>query len=195
MNKIIAVITLVLSLVLINFSIIEKEKHLSNTDIVYLKLAPVDPRSLMQGDYMTLRFALSEKIRRDLPKVKNNSKSWQQSNDDSGANNLGFRNEFEALNWRYDLKNSDGYVVVVLDDKNVASYVRLHENETLLDNEVLLFYRVRNNVIKFATNAFFFQEGKAKEYDSAKYGKFHVDENGKLLLTTMHNLNLKLLGK
>jgi len=171
MNKIIAVITLVLSLVLINFSIIEKEKHLSNTDIVYLKLAPIDPRSLMQGDYMALRFGLSEEIHKELSKETSNKRKG-----------------------RYDLKNSDGYVVVVLDDKNVASYVRLHENETLLDNEVLLFYRVRNNEIKFATNAFFFQEGKAKEYDSAKYGKFHVDENGKLLLTTMHDQHLKPLG-
>jgi uncharacterized membrane-anchored protein len=31
--------------------------------VIYLDLAPVDPRSLMQGDYMTLRFRLAEDIR------------------------------------------------------------------------------------------------------------------------------------
>lgn len=31
--------------------------------VVYLKLAPVDPRSLMQGDYMVLRYAIAQKIR------------------------------------------------------------------------------------------------------------------------------------
>ncbi len=35
----------------------------------YLALAPVDPRSLIQGDYMTLRFAIANDARLDLNKV------------------------------------------------------------------------------------------------------------------------------
>lgn len=53
----------VLLLVVINYSIYAKEELLKNGQVVLLELAPVDPRSLMQGDYMALRFAIANKIR------------------------------------------------------------------------------------------------------------------------------------
>jgi uncharacterized membrane-anchored protein len=46
----------------INFSIAGKERIKREGEIVYLSLAPVDPRSLMQGDYMALRFGLAQQI-------------------------------------------------------------------------------------------------------------------------------------
>lgn len=45
-------------LVAINFLIYEKEQILKNGSSILLELAPVDPRSLIQGDYMVLRYAL-----------------------------------------------------------------------------------------------------------------------------------------
>jgi len=45
-------------LALVNYSIYEKEQLLANGRVVLLELAPIDPRSLMQGDYMALRFRL-----------------------------------------------------------------------------------------------------------------------------------------
>ena len=47
----------------INFSIWRTEQALASGQEVILELAPVDPRSLMQGDYMALNFALGEHIR------------------------------------------------------------------------------------------------------------------------------------
>ncbi|MFB1010325.1 MAG: GDYXXLXY domain-containing protein, partial [Thiopseudomonas sp.] len=47
----------------INFSIWRTEQALANGQKVILELAPVDPRSLMQGDYMALNFAMGEHIR------------------------------------------------------------------------------------------------------------------------------------
>jgi len=47
----------------VNFSIVGKESTIRNGVVVYLDLAPVDPRSIMQGDYMTLRFRLAQDIR------------------------------------------------------------------------------------------------------------------------------------
>lgn len=41
----------------INFSIWQKERLIRHGDPVLVELAPVDPRSLLQGDYMALRFA------------------------------------------------------------------------------------------------------------------------------------------
>lgn len=40
----------------------EKEEILTSGKVVYLELAPVDPRSLIQGDYMNLRYAISNDI-------------------------------------------------------------------------------------------------------------------------------------
>jgi len=46
----------------VNFAIVGKERIRRGGEIVYLQLEPVDPRSLMQGDYMALRFALVRQI-------------------------------------------------------------------------------------------------------------------------------------
>jgi len=65
MNRTRALIALGALLVLgaVNFSIVGKESTIRNGVVVYLNLAPVDPRSIMQGDYMTLRFRLAQDIR------------------------------------------------------------------------------------------------------------------------------------
>ena len=47
-------------LVLFNFSIHDKEQTIANGETLFLELAPADPRSLMQGDYMRLRFAVED---------------------------------------------------------------------------------------------------------------------------------------
>jgi len=62
---IIILINLIILLGLFNNSIIKKETLLSNGKLILLELAPVDPRSLMQGDYMRLRYTISENINYD----------------------------------------------------------------------------------------------------------------------------------
>lgn len=167
-NKI-AVISGIIVLLLVNWSIAGKEQHLKEGKVVYLQLAPVDPRSLMQGDYMRLRFAISNTVYRQLPKQKG------------------------RYRWRHNLDARDGYVVVRLDEKAIASYVRIDKGEPLQPGELKMRYRVRDRAVKFATNAFFFQEGTAHVYQRARYGKFRVDNKGELLLTSMHDDKLKKL--
>ena len=43
-----------------NWSVISKEKTLDTGRLVLLELEPVDPRSLMQGDYMRLRYTIND---------------------------------------------------------------------------------------------------------------------------------------
>ena len=62
---IIIFVNLLILLGLFNNSIIKKEKLLSDGKLVLLELTPVDPRSLMQGDYMRLRYAISDSIEYD----------------------------------------------------------------------------------------------------------------------------------
>jgi len=52
----------VLVLGAVNFSIQGKEHIKAHGELIYLELAPVDPRSLMQGDYMALRFTIAASI-------------------------------------------------------------------------------------------------------------------------------------
>ncbi len=49
----------------VNASIVAKERIKSDGQTIYLALAPVDPRSLMQGDYMALRFEIVGHISTD----------------------------------------------------------------------------------------------------------------------------------
>lgn len=52
-----------------NLSVFKKEDILKNGKLVLLELAPVDPRLLMQGDYMNLRYAIGTNLgTEDVPK-------------------------------------------------------------------------------------------------------------------------------
>lgn len=62
MQRILMIATALLILAAVNFSIYQKEQLLANGTILLLKLAPVDPRSLMQGDYMQLRYEIAQEV-------------------------------------------------------------------------------------------------------------------------------------
>ena len=169
MHKKIAIGSLIIILAIMNWSIAGKEKHLAEGKSVYLELVPVDPRSLMQGDYMALRFRLANEVYSALPKTK------------------------DRRRWRHDIAASDGFVVTRLDERNIGTFKSLYNDQPLSNNEILLRYRVRNGAVKFATNAFFFQEGHGKYYQPARYGQFRVDDKGELLLAAMFDKDLKKL--
>jgi len=50
---------LAVSLALVAWEVSKKERLLASGDTLLLELAPVDPRSLMQGDYMRLEYAIA----------------------------------------------------------------------------------------------------------------------------------------
>ncbi|HHI79617.1 MAG TPA: hypothetical protein ENK02_06525 [Planctomycetes bacterium] len=51
------------------FGILKKEELLASGRTVLLRLAPRDPRSLMQGDYMDLRYEIARKLPKKIPRV------------------------------------------------------------------------------------------------------------------------------
>ncbi len=63
--RMLTLLAAVLVLGSVNYSIYSKEHIKRHGEVIYLELAPVDPRSLMQGDYMALRFGIAEAIERD----------------------------------------------------------------------------------------------------------------------------------
>ena len=162
MRKWLIVLGAFLILGVVNFSIWQNEQLIKNGETVLLELAPVDPRSLMQGDYMALRFAMADAIRGKL------------------------HNKNESLT---------GQAIVQLDAQRRASLVGLDTQQPLEDNQLRLQFRLRNGQIKFATNAFFFEEGTANLYESAQYGLFRVSTEGQLMLTHLLDAQLQTLDQ
>ena len=60
----IAVAGLALVLVLANWDIAQKRAVIADGQVLLLELRPVDPRSLMQGDYMRLDYAIARELAR-----------------------------------------------------------------------------------------------------------------------------------
>lgn len=167
----------VLSLILLglNASIWRTEQVLAGGQEVVLELAPVDPRSLMQGDYMALNFALGravEQLWRERQEPDRNTQLW------SVLQQLGA-----------------GQAVVRADEQGVAQLVRIDGGAALQPGEAVLQYRMRNNRVQFATNAFFFQEGTGERYETARYGLFRVSESGQPFLTHLLDEELQPIGQ
>lgn len=163
-TKWIAIGAMLLVLVLVNANIYKKERILEDGQVVLLELAPVDPRSLMQGDYMRLRFAIESTV---LEQQENESLS---------------------------VVKSSGYFIVNLDKNNVGTFARIDSDKELTDNQVKMQFRIRHARIRLATHAFFFEEGTASEYEKARYGEFRVDSSGELLLNNLRDNSFEVLG-
>ena len=164
---IIALLGMALVLVVMTRNIIKYEAHLTTGDTVLLALAPVDPRGFMQGDYMTLSYALERDV-------------FAALNRDPGSYPT----------------NEQGYVIVALDNNKVAQFVRLAANQpkNLASNEMAIHYRIRNGAMQLATNAFFFQEGHGEAFEAAEYGLFRVNDKGEPLLTNLVDDNFKVIS-
>ncbi|MEG3081127.1 GDYXXLXY domain-containing protein [Halomonas sp. 5021] len=70
----------------------------------------------------------------------------------------------------------------------------MDDGTSLADDEQQLRYRIRTGQVRFATDAFFFQEGHAERYEPARYGRFRINEDGEPLLVALHDSELNLLG-
>ena len=118
-----------------------------------MPLVPVDPRSLMQGDYMDLRF--------DIPTPV------------VGA--------LADLNDRSVRRQAD--VVVQLDAQHQASVVRLAQaGEALGVNERRMPVKRLKGQWVLVTDAYFFPEGEGKRFEAARFGEFRVLADGRALL-------------
>ena len=171
-RHLIALTALALILVAVNVSILNKERHLDTGREVFLELAPVDPRSLMQGDYMALRFDVANTLQGALPRLEGSRHWWR----------------------KVDAK--DGWVVLDLDGRRVGRFAGVATTSiNSSQQQINVAFRVRSGTIKFATNAYFFQEGTAQTYEQARFGEFRINEQGEPLLVGLLDENLNRLGQ
>ncbi|ACC98846.1 Uncharacterized membrane-anchored protein [Elusimicrobium minutum Pei191] len=128
--KIFFLLTLIILSVLA-YNVFKKEIMLARGQTFYLELAPVDPRSLLQGDYMQLNYKISN---RDL------------------------------LFEQYD------HVCLILNDKKVAEYLMdLEHDECEKSGGVCISVHYDRGGYHVAPTSFFFQEGYAQLYETARY--------------------------
>ena len=64
MRKAVALVAGLALLAFVNVGIYQRERLVAGGQMVLLRLSPVDPRSLMQGDYMRLNFEAADQIPR-----------------------------------------------------------------------------------------------------------------------------------
>lgn len=141
-----------------NWSIWGQERLISQGRPILLALAPVDPRSLIQGDYMRLQYSIARDLQgQDIPR--------------------------------------DGYLILRVDQDDVAHYVRVQEpNQQLAPEEVILRYRERDGNLQLGAESFFFQEGHAEYYQTARYGELRVAPNGASILVGLRGERREPLG-
>ena len=159
-NHILIIINLVLILLFVNYAIIKKEKTLSEGQLVLLELAPVDPRSLMQGDYMDLRYKITR------------LESFNEKQDTPKNETI----------------SNKGYIVISLGQNNVAKKLRIQSDvKPLNPNEFLLKYHKNKYQIYLGSESYFFEEGNSDKYTKAKYGALKIDKNGNAILVGLYD--------
>lgn len=154
-----------LALGLVNTGIWKKEQIIAQGRSVFVALAPVDPRSLMQGDYMALSF-VSDPARL-LPSPL--------------ANGQG-RPATAHLS-----------VVFALDARGVAQLRHLADGRPLASDELLVDLAWRGGRWVLATEAFFFKEGTARRWQGARYGEFRINARGEAVLVGLRGAELQAL--
>jgi len=163
LRKWLALGVIVLALVAVNISIWQKERLLKQGAVVILDLAPVDPRSLMQGDYMALNYAITQPLQ------------------------LAFYQQHQES--RFIPAPTSGTLIVDIDAQRRVTQAQFDQSTPLKANQLRMKYHINAGMLTVGTNAWFFQEGHSKRFDRARYGSFRVAEDGTALLTALLDEN------
>ncbi|WP_323929884.1 GDYXXLXY domain-containing protein [Aeromonas veronii] len=147
----------------VNATVWRYEHAMSSGEVVLLRLAPVDPRSLMQGDYMRLNYEIARELTsRDARATQN--------------------------------KGSDT-LVIRLDAHQVATLVADGKPDRLASDERLLQVHQSERQWQIGPDAYFFEEGTGEQYETARYGEFRLQADGKTLLVGLRDEAYQPIGQ
>lgn len=160
-------IGLVAVLALVNAQIATWEGLLAGrSEPVHLELAPIDPRSLVQGDYVALGYALNDYL-----------DNFQE----------------DGVPVWYDWPER-GTLAVKLDAQRVGVAARWHGDDALRPDEIQWAYRQDGGRMTFAPDAWFVPEGTGRPLETgARYGVFRVADGGQPILIGLADADLALL--
>jgi hypothetical protein len=148
----------------VNAAIWQKEQLIREGQPVFIALAPVDPRSLMQGDFMALAF--------EMPPAPMGSAA--------------------APGWHEALPGGQRWhAVAVRDTRGVATLRRYDRGEgALAPGEFRIQLTRKPQGWTVVTDAWFFAEGEARRWEAARFGEFRVDARGRALLVGLRGADL-----
>lgn len=170
MNRLLRTAVLLTALIIIVLSlgaVRGYERTLAEGREVLIRLAPVDPRSLMQGDYMALRFTIDN----ELPGQRRGPAGSSEGH-----------------------TSMPRYAYLRVDQVNRAVFAG--SGDTLPHDNALVAMRIRkrDGQPSIGPNALFFEEGSAALFETAQWGEFRVAPDGTALLAHLRDANLERIG-
>ena len=176
----------------VNYKVQQFEDVLATGKPIVLKIAPVDPRSLMQGDYMILNYAiLSEFQQSQVLPESNESLESNESIDTLESNET---TETTGIDESSPSGNK-AYILVHLDKNHVATFCEA-QSEIPTDFKHCtpnVYLPIRYNGSwhpKLPSQDYFFAEGKGEHYAQAEYAEYRF-KDGILLLARLLDKDLK----
>ncbi len=175
------VVLAVCSLLIFVALIFKHEQHLRYSQSIFIELAPVDPRSMLQGDYMALNYELYfERI------AENNRPSGQVSQASFKMLEEQIQNQAQVMSY------------VELDSRRRVMHTRFDPPGLTAFPEVTTKLLLKNpanqlNQLYPAANSFMFAEGLAPCYRHAQYAELKVNAKGQALLRALVDQDLKAL--
>ena len=172
----------------VNYKVQQFEDVLATGKPVVLKIAPVDPRSLMQGDYMVLNYAiLSEFQQSQVLSESNESLDSNEPIDTVESNETTGIDESSP-------SGKKAYILVHLDKNHVATFCE-EQSEIPTDFKhctpnVYLPIRYKGWLPELPSQDYFFAEGKGEHYAQAEYAEYRF-KDGILLLARLLDKDLK----
>lgn len=141
------------------------EDILANGQSIILKLAPVDPRSLMQGDYMELNYEILDEV-------------WKTA----------YQTDFyDVRSKEFEIDPVTIYALLKQDKQGVAQLCGLEIDIPTdfkdCDEQIYLPIKISDRFnTRLPTHSYFFEEGKGAYYAQAAYGEYKFKEGKALLL-------------
>lgn len=173
MRKFFPLYLALLSIVLFGGLIVKHERHLKSSQTIFVELAPVDPRAMLQGDYMALNYQLH----------------FQAASAGNGT-----ALPMQELNHRSQVMS-----YVQLDTQRRV--IQTSFNPVVLNTQPqvsgrLILKNPRNTVDALypAASSFMFAEGLEPCYGRARFAELKVKENGMALLANLVDRQLKPLN-
>lgn len=160
----------------VNYKVQQFEDVLATGKPVVLKIAPADPRSLMQGDYMVLNYAILSELQQSQFSSESN-----ESNETTGIDELS-------------PSGKKAYILVHLDKNHVATLCEA-QSEIPTDFKhctpnVYLPIRYKGWSPELPSQDYFFAEGKGEYYAQSEYAEYRF-KDGILLLARLLDKDFK----
>ena len=175
----------------VNYKVQQFEDVLATGKPVVLKIAPVDPRSLMQGDYMVLNYAILSEFQQSQVLLETNESLESSEPIDAVESNEA--TETTGID-ESSPSGKKAYILVHLDKNHVATFCEA-QSEIPTDFKhctpnVYLPIRYKGWLPELPSQDYFFAEGKGEHYAQAEYAEYRF-KDGILLLARLLDKDLK----